>query len=79
MPFGLRVIALLVGIVRQQVSGESEIISELPETEVPLETDREAYGDMWLRRVKEDGARGTDEGAGRRGSSVGVSDSDEGE
>lgn len=51
LPFGLAIIAVLVGALTAEVDSTWEVIGELPARATPLNTDREAYLDLELSRV----------------------------
>ncbi|TKA64609.1 hypothetical protein B0A55_10298 [Friedmanniomyces simplex] len=59
MPFGLGMIALLVGTLVKQTIGEWKMVGKLPGIEEPLDTEREAYSELWLERVVKGGGDAT--------------------
>ncbi|KAK4543468.1 hypothetical protein LTR36_005611 [Oleoguttula mirabilis] len=50
-PFGVSMIALLVGALVAETSGKWEVVGSLPKVGVPLDTDRDAHDDLVLRRL----------------------------
>ncbi|KAK0254854.1 hypothetical protein LTS09_009967 [Friedmanniomyces endolithicus] len=58
MPFGLAMLALLVGTLVKQTAGGWEIIGELPGNDEPLDTEREAYSKLWLKQCSAGGEGG---------------------
>ncbi|KAK1069996.1 hypothetical protein LTR74_004393 [Friedmanniomyces endolithicus] len=65
MPFGLAMVALLVGALVKQTAGELEIIGELPGNDEPLDTEREAYSKLWLKKCSAGGEGGNGSSASR--------------
>lgn len=51
LPFGVSMIALMVGVLTEEVAGKWELVGRLPDHGEPLETSREAYGDLLLKRM----------------------------
>ncbi|THZ70960.1 hypothetical protein D6C88_07527 [Aureobasidium pullulans] len=51
MPFGISMIALLVGALIEATQGKWTIHGNFPDKTHPLDTDREAYGDATLQRL----------------------------
>lgn len=51
LPFGLAMIAVLVGKLTAEVGGTWRVMGELPEDGVPLNNEREAYHDLRLERI----------------------------
>ncbi|KAI5196234.1 hypothetical protein E4T39_07860 [Aureobasidium subglaciale] len=51
MPFGLSMIALLVGALLEVTEGAWKVYGEFPDREQPLDTDREAYSTVVLGKI----------------------------
>ena len=52
LPFGVSMVASLVGAISAEMAGKWEVMGNLPESAVPLDTDREAYGGLVLKRLR---------------------------
>jgi len=52
MPFGVAMVALIIGVLSVETNGKWKMVGELEEQGVPLKTDREAYHDLKLRCVE---------------------------
>jgi len=58
LPFGIAMIALIVGFMTAGTVNNWDVVGELPPKDQPLETDRESYHDLLLRKrvIEEPGA-----------------------
>lgn len=58
LPFGIAMIALIVGFMIAGTVNNWDVVGELPPKDQPLETDRESYHDLLLRKmvIEEPGA-----------------------